>query len=625
MPPQMLRLRDYQQECSDAVDASHARGVRRPAIVLPTGAGKTVVFAYRALKYVNSNLGKRVLVLAHTDELVNQAAKKIKDAAPHLQVGIVKGAVNQVNGHVVVASVQSLRSEKRRNMIKRVGRIIVDECHHATAPTYVAIMEHYGALGVKREDGTREEPPADGAEVEGFTATLARSDKSSLADIWEEVAFRRDIAFMIRRKYLLDVQGKRVQVPDFSTKGLKSRGGDFAADELAERLVDSLAPEVVAKAYAEHASDRAGLVFTPNVESAYVFAQAFVEEGISAEVVHGALPTEERRLIIKRLESGDTQVLVNCMVLTEGFDSPVVSCVVIARPTKSSPLYQQMVGRALRLYHPPERVSEGAPVWIKTPQVRALVLDVVGVSRQHGLASLIDLAARDDKDEINEDQSLLEFEDFLDLVTDEQGADVTGASEAADYWTGEVEVQDFDPLSRDSKRAWKSTASGVHYLPMGKTDRKTGEQGLYFVITPAWNSDAEPDTWSVFWCTQDGKDAGSVLQGAGYPGRPVGATEHQDLPLSQAMVWAEQEVEDLAIKQGLDPHETFSKKTAPWRSRPASDRMMNMARALGVTGLPDADDPFATPPRAGELSDRIDSIKAAQVIDHWVTFLNAQK
>jgi len=625
MTAQMLRLRDYQEDGSKALDLSHERGVRRPAIVLPTGAGKTVVFAHRALAYLSlpENLGKRVLVLAHTDELVTQAYKKIKGIAPHLQVGIVKAGLNQVQAQVVVASVQTLRSAKRRAAVRKVGRIIVDECHHATAPTYLDILEHYGAIGPAcapcLEEGTaakraacshRGPAPEDGADAEGFTATLARSDKSKLSQVWEEVAFRRDIAFMIRRKYLLDVRGKRIQVPDFTTKGLKTQAGDFQAEDLADALVDSLAPEKVAEAYVEYASDRSGLVFTPNVSSAYVFAEALVAHGISAEVVHGALPQEERRLIIKRLEAGDTQVLVNCMVLTEGFDSPRVSCVVIARPTKSSPLYQQMVGRGLRLF-------DG--------QTDCLVLDVVGASRQHGLASLVDLSEREDKPEDLEDgQSLLEFEDMAELLEQDEDEELgDGQGLADEYYAGPVEVVDFDPLSRDSHRVWRTTASGVHYLPMGMTSSKTGEQGLYFFLVESWAPDAEAGEHSVVWCTQDGRNAGTKLQEAGLPARPVGATDHQGLPVSQAMVWAEQEVEDLAIRQGLDPHETFSKKAAPWRKREASDRQLNMARGMGID-VPAADDPFAKRPRAGEVSDLIDNVKAAQVIDQWVTFLKAQ-
>jgi hypothetical protein len=159
---------------------------------------------------------------------------------------------------------------------------------------------------------------------------------------------------------------------------------------------------------------------------------------------------------------------------------------------------------------------------------------------------------------------------------------------------------------------------------MGKTDRKTGEQGLYYFLVPSWAPDAEAGEHSVCWATQDGRNAGQILQGAGLPARPVGATEHQGLPISQAMVWAEQEVEDLAIRQGLDPNETFSKKAAPWRKRPASDKQMSMARGMGIAGLPADDDPFSPRPKAGEVSDLIDNVKAAQVIDQWVTFLNAQ-
>ena len=610
----VLRPRDYQRECSEALDAAHLKGVRRPAVVLPTGAGKTVVFSMRADAYLKSNPGKRVLVLAHTDELVAQAAAKVHMVAPDLRVGIVKAARNEVHAQVIVASVQSLRSSARLAQLRNVGLIIVDECHHATAPTYRKIMKYLGALppelGEEQLYPGPEYRDGPGAIAEGFTATLARGDKAKLSDVWGDVAFRRDISFMIRRRYLLDVRGKRVEVPDFTTKGLKLQGGDFRSEELADRLTDSLAPEKVAQAYREHASDRSGLVFTPNVASAYVFAEALMAEGITAEVVHGALPMEERRLIIKRLESGDTQVLVNCMVLTEGFDSPRVSCVVVARPTKSSPLYQQMVGRGLRLFN---------------GQTDCLVLDVVGASRQHGLASLVDLSPREDldPDKLEQGLSLIELEDYEEL--EEIGP---GDRALVDYWSGPVEVTDFDPLARDSKRVWKTTASGVRYLSMGKTDRKTGQQGLYVFLVPSWDPDAPAEAWSVVWCTQDGKAVREELTAAGLPaGRNVAPVPGGDmaLPLSMAVVRAEMFVEDLALTQGLDPTETFSRKAAPWRRRPGpSDPQAKVCRNLGIP-LPDYEaDPFAPRLTQGEVSDMIDNVVAARQIDHWVSFLNSR-
>jgi superfamily II DNA or RNA helicase len=272
--------------------------------------------------------------------------------------------------------------------------VIVDECHHAAATTYRKILEHYGAFA---------EYPSNESLVAGFTATLARGDKLSLADVWQSVAYRKDIAFMIRAGYLLDLTGRRVEVDDLDLKNVKRSGGDYQAASLGEAMTASLAPEIVARAYLEHASDRSGVLFAPTVSAAQAFAGALDDLGVKTEVVHGGMPVTERRAIIARFEAGVTQVISNCMVLTEGFDSRRASCVVIARPTRSAPLYQQMVGRALRPY---------------PGQTQALVLDVVGASQVHGLASLIDLSEKPIA--LKPDQSFLDAVDELEEAEPEE-------------------------------------------------------------------------------------------------------------------------------------------------------------------------------------------------------------
>ncbi len=141
-----VRLRDYQEECiADFMRRVDLGDFRIPS-VLATGLGKTVIFSALAKLWLAKNANKRVLVLAHTDELVLQAAGKMHDAAPHLRVGIVKAEMNQPTADVVIASVQTLRNERRRNQIRNVGLIIVDECHHSVAKTYRDILTHYGAF-----------------------------------------------------------------------------------------------------------------------------------------------------------------------------------------------------------------------------------------------------------------------------------------------------------------------------------------------------------------------------------------------------------------------------------------------------------------------------------------------
>lgn len=532
----LLKLRDYQRATIDALQRDWDAGQRRIAAVLPTGAGKTVVFSHLVAQWLKLNPGKRVLILAHTDELVLQAAKKLADVAPGLKIGIVKAARNDVSADVIVASVQTLRGARRRAQLRRVGLIVVDECHHATAKTYRTILEHFGALAgsmTARWEGK------DSAIVAGFTATLARGDNAKLSEIWQGVSYRKDIGFMIRRGYLRDVTGKRVEVADLELDKVRRSGGDFQAADLGEKLEASLAPEIVAKAYVEHASDRSGVLFAPTVSAAYAFADALNTEGVKTEVVHGELGTEERRAILARLADGTTQVVSNCMVLTEGFDSPRVSCVVVARPTKSKPLYQQMVGRGLR-------PMPG------TPAV-ALILDVVGASRTHNLASLVDLSEKDLAEIPPDGMTLTELEDLEEI--EECGLDPIKL-----VHDGPVETVDFDPLNRDTKSAWGQTKCGIWFLSVGAAE------GRYVFLLPSTLPGAEPDTYDVIWASKSayGRD------------REHGATEHRGVSLEAAFAWAEDVAEDWKMNANYGVNTTDKK--AAWRRGEATLKQIDMLR-----------------------------------------------
>lgn len=575
----LLKLRDYQRATLDAVAASWAGGTRRPAVVLPTGAGKTVVFAHLAKEHLDAAPAGRVLVLVHTDELVQQAYRKVRNVAPHLSVGIVKATRNEIRARVIVASVQTLRSERRRSQINGVSLIIVDECHHATAPTYRSILQHYGTLPAENR------PLSDRTSVVGFTATLARSDKGKLSEIWQGVAYRKDIGFMVRRRYLVPPRGKRIIVDDLELSKVKRSGGDFQAASLGEALEASLAPEVIAKAYVEHASGRSGILFAPTVDSAYACAEALADQKITAEVIHGALPREQRRAIVERLESGATQVVCNCMVLTEGFDSPRVSCVVVARPTQSSPLYQQMVGRGLRV--DPARPYEGQD---------CLILDVVGVSQGHTLASLVDLSERDIR--YREDATLEELEDEFDLALEELGESGAALTLADPGWhTGPVKAIDFDPLASASKAAWKRSIGGTWFLTAG-----TGASGAYVFLVTSGETDAPVGTHDVAWST--------LAPGYAIDGKRGAVTEHRGLDLEAAFAWAEDVASDMATGSPLN---TLT-KSASWRRASApSQAQRDMAHRLGIA-IPEGC-------KKGELSDLIDIQIASSRIDGIVKAL----
>lgn len=548
----LLPLRDYQKDCIAALEDKWQQGYRRLAAVLPTGAGKTVVFAHMIKHYRSNNPTRRVLVLAHTDELVEQAVKKIRDVAPHLHVGVVKAGRDEVHADVIVASVQTLRSAKRRERIAGVGLLIIDECHHSTAKTYRDVMEYFGAF-----DETS------GLRVAGFTATLARGDKAKLSDIWEEVAYRKDIISMIKEGYLLNIRGKRVEVPDLDLSRVRKMRGDYSEGDLGEAIEASMAPEIVAKSYLEHASDRSGVVFTPTVATAYLLSQHLNAAGIRTDVVHGGLATAARRDIISRLESGELKVVANCQALTEGFDAPIVSTVVIARPTRSAPLYQQMVGRALRLY---------------PGQSEALLLDVVGASKTHDLRSLVDLSSAAAATDCP-DCTLLDLEEIAER----------GESFRAIHY-GDVDTVEFDPLARASMRTWLRTQGGIYFLSAGADS--------YVFLSP---STALIGGWDVAWCSK------------GRAKRDGGFSDHIGVGMEYALAWGE----ELAVEKGGELMDTYTSKGAPWRRRRATDKQLGLALSLGLTVDPDI--------RAGDLSKVIDTHLASARIDPIVVAIINQR
>jgi superfamily II DNA or RNA helicase len=413
-------LRDYQEDAITSVMSAWAKGVKRPAVVLPTGSGKTVIFSHLSKTWHDgAQQRQRIVILVHRDELVNQTVSKLTLIAPNLRVGVVKAERNDVLSDVIVASIQTLRKPERLAQHKNVGLVIVDECHHAAADSYVSTMDYF-------ENG--------GAVFVGFTATLVRDDNKELGKVWDEVVYTRDVLDLIALGHLSDVTGRLVEIDGMSLNKAKQTKGDFTDVSLSKLLLDNDAQTIVADAYAEHAAGRQGMIFAPSVECAQVFAESFNAKGIKTLAVWGAMPEEDRRLAIKRFMAGDVQVLSNCMIMTEGTDLPMAEVAVIARPTKSAGLYVQMVGRVLRPW--PGKKT-------------ALVLDVVGASEEHDLATLADLSSR-----------------RVDKV--EPGESLTGAAKRVAKTghpglKGYVNFRDVDLFNR-SVSLWQKTDAGVFFI-----------------------------------------------------------------------------------------------------------------------------------------------------------------
>jgi superfamily II DNA or RNA helicase len=355
-----LPLRGYQLEAIGAVTAAEARGVKKQLVVLPPAAGKTIVAAELIRRR-----GGRGLILAHRDELIGQAGEKYLMVDPAAEIGVVKAGRNEVDAPVVVASVQTLAHPGRLAALADGFRtVVVDEAHHAVAPTYRMILEH-----VVGEESL----------LLGVTATADRGDGRGLDAVFDEIVYVESMPKLIADRYLCDLRGLQIRVrSDFA--GLQVRAGDFVDAQCEQLLMAGGGPIVVAEAWGKFARGRRGLVFTPTVAVAHTMAQALRHTGVTAEALDGNMALYQRRAIISRLHDGATDVVCNCAVLTEGFDEPALDCIVVARPTRSRGLYTQMVGRGTRRDFGKEN---------------CLILDVVGATARHDLVTLASLAGVD--------------------------------------------------------------------------------------------------------------------------------------------------------------------------------------------------------------------------------------
>lgn len=341
VPPQRGRhaptLRPYQQEAIDAVLAARRAGVRRMVVCLPTGAGKTVVFAHLA------KLARRqVLVLAHREELLAQAREKIAAALGDADVvSIERGAATASSeARVLVCSIRSLHEERLARVLRGrdVGLVIYDECHHAAADDNLRVLRQLGAFD-EGWSGT----------LLGFTATTARGDGKGLDAVFERIVYTRTLPEMIADAYLVPLRGYRVAT-SADLSGLTSQGLDFPEEALAEAVDIEERNALVARSIQELARDRRTIAFCVTVNHARNLRLALQRLGVPAGIVHGAMPPEQRAAALAEFREERTHVLTNVAVLTEGFDDPGVSCVAMARPTRSEGLYAQCVGRGTRLH-----------------------------------------------------------------------------------------------------------------------------------------------------------------------------------------------------------------------------------------------------------------------------------
>lgn len=339
----MKILRPYQRECVDAIFKTLER-VNSCVAVLPTGGGKTIIAAYLIKEWPYGN----VLFLAHTQELIYQSADKIGleiGLRPHVEMGIEGAELGTLwdGDMVVVGSVQSMISDRRLEKYRShpFNLIIVDESHHATSASYTKVINYFRELNPNLK-------------VVGITATPNRADRTALGLVFEDVAFQREIGWMVQNGWLVPFQQLTVNVEgldftDVKVKRKKGQEADFSAEELEAILTEERTLHEMATPILNELSERQSIIFTAGVKHAHLMANVLNRhEGGIAEAIDGKTDKTKRKRIIQEFNEGKIRHLCNCMVLTEGFDAPATAAIVIGRPTKSVSLYTQMIGRGLR-------------------------------------------------------------------------------------------------------------------------------------------------------------------------------------------------------------------------------------------------------------------------------------
>lgn len=323
-----MELRPYQQQAKDAIFSEWENGVKKTLLVLPTGCGKTIVFAKVAEECVKG--GSRVLILAHRGELLDQAADKIGKSTG-LGCATEKAEQTCLGSwfRIVVGSVQSMMREKRLNQFPNdyFNTIIIDEAHHCISDSYQKVLRHFPD-----------------AEVLGVTATPDRGDMQNLGTVFESLAYEYTLPKAIKEGYLSPI--KAVTIPlkiDMSAVGVQA--GDFKSGDIATALDPYL--ESIAEEMEKYCSNKKTVVFLPLVKTSQKFRDILNNHGFKAAEVNG--DSKDRAEILGAFDKDQYNVLCNSMLLTEGWDCPSVDCIVVLRPTKVRSLYCQMVGRGTRL------------------------------------------------------------------------------------------------------------------------------------------------------------------------------------------------------------------------------------------------------------------------------------
>lgn len=370
----MLILRPRQQEMTDkAKTALMEHG--NTLCVAPTGAGKTIMLSSVIKDHLKQ--GEKCLVLQHTDEILDQNRAKFERIDSSCKLSLVNGKIKDFSGDVIFSMVQSLQRDKTLLSMPKIDFLVIDEAHHSVAPTYERIL-------------TQAKAKNPSLRILGMTATPTRADKHGLAKVFSNVADQITIEELVASGDLLypktfvietDTQEKIREILQKTKKYRSDEEDNF--DEAEETLMEIDQSDII-RHWRSKAEGRKTIVFCHRVDYSKRVAEAFNATGIKAVHVDGSFNRETRQTILEEFTQGDTKVICNVSVLTEGWDYPPTSCVVLLRAFSSQPAMVQMIGRGLRTIDP--------SLYPDCAKIDCIVLDFgLSVSHHGSIESKVDL------------------------------------------------------------------------------------------------------------------------------------------------------------------------------------------------------------------------------------------
>jgi len=567
-----VRLRDYQIEAIDAVHDAWARGAKAPLLVLPTAAGKTIISS-EIMARVFKGSGGRCLFIAHREELLTQTMDKVRLVSPMTRVGLVQQKHNELGREITVASIQTIghRSKNKLKALIASGSfqlVIIDEAHHAVGAQYMSVIQ-----------ALREANP--GMLLMGMTATPGRADGIALDRVFDVVAYEKNAFEMIRDGWLVPPHGFRVDI-DIDLDKVDTGDGDYVVTQLSKLMNTPHVNRAVVEAWRAYGHDRKCIVFACDVAHSHALAQEFNDAGHPAVALDGSMKKKDRHEALRRFREGEVKLLVNCQVLTEGYDDPSAEGIVFARPTQSQALYIQALGRGLRLY---------------PGKTECLVIDCVGNSAKHRPVQLASLVGFDPERKYKGVKGFGGEQEDIDEPVEQD--EVTGAK------VGEAVEVTFGSRKPKSQYQWRETTLGwILQIP---------RIGYYLV---AWSDKAHHMAVIRFFDQRDGRKhepprevvrqpvefdlAYGLVEGemdrifrARSARRDDGAPADTDQPVASFV-----DLDEGTDEATFLPEEELMLKDAGWRDRPVSAKQRNLLLSTGVKER-------TMPDTAGEASDLI--------------------